>query len=580
MNHQELLTHYLSSLTHTLIKQNVRIAVISPGSRSTPIALLFEQHPALRTYIDIDERSAAFLALGLAKSMNEPVALLCTSGTAAANYYPAIVEAYFSRVPLLVITSDRPYELQHVSAPQTVDQNQLYGQHVKQFFQLEMSERDLSLVAYNQALVSRAVSIADGCPKGPVHLNVPLREPLLPCGISEQQIANESLFKGIHVLQGTLAPTQQQIQTIISKVNQSKRGVIICGPMNGKPLTLLAELANRAGFPLLADPLSQLRTGSHSMKSIIESYDTFLRNRQNLASFKADLIIRFGAPPVSKAIKLWMEQQTCDNLVIDSGGEWRDPVGKATEMIYCDEQYLCSALISKMNKSVNLDWISMWRSVNELTKTVLQTIRDEQTLSEEKAFLMLIDWLPEHAHLFVGNSMPIREVDSFLLRQKKSVHIYANRGANGIDGVVSTAVGVALAKQRVILAIGDLSFFHDMNGLLAAKQYQANLTIILINNDGGGIFSFLPQASEKKYFESLFGTPHGLDFAYAARLYDASYCRVDDSASFQSALIHSETKNGLNIIEVPTRRFDNVEKHRMLQSQLHLRLKEVLADDD
>lgn len=578
MNHQELVTHYLSSFVHTLSRQHVNTAVISPGSRSTPLAILFEEHPAIRTYLDIDERSAGFLALGLAKASKHPVVLICTSGTAAANYYPAIIEAYFSHVPLLVITSDRPYELQHVAAPQTVDQQGMYGSHVKQYFQLELSELDLGLLSYNQALTSRAVAIANGLPKGPVHLNVPLREPLVPCSLSETSKLNINARSAIPVKRGVLALDTLQLADLSERINHSKQGVIICGDMGSDlSLPVITEFAERSGFPILADPLSQLRRGSHSMDAVIETYDTFLRNEQIASVFKPDLIIRFGAPPVSKALKLWMERQVCTYFVIDSVMEWRDPSGKATEMIYCNEQRFCEDLSPLIQKKGECKWLGFWQTINNKTKSVLLSIHDEQTLSEEKIFLKLAEWLPEQANLFVGNSMPIRELDSFLFNRPQSAHIFANRGANGIDGVVSTAVGVALAKHRAILVIGDLSFFHDMNGLLAAKQYHANLTIILINNDGGGIFSFLPQASDKTHFETLFGTPHGLDFSHAAQLYGAHYTKISNWEMLDQLLTASEDAEGLNIIEIPTKRAENVEKHHSLQKCLDEQLRRETA---
>ncbi|MCO7125726.1 2-succinyl-5-enolpyruvyl-6-hydroxy-3-cyclohexene-1-carboxylic-acid synthase [Sporolactobacillus shoreicorticis] len=578
MNHLELMTHYLSSFVHTLSQQNVKTAVISPGSRSTPLAILFEEHSEIQTFLDIDERSAGFLALGLAKASKYPVALICTSGTAAANYYPAIIEAYFSRVPLLVITSDRPYELQHVAAPQTVGQQGMYGNHVKQYFQLELSELDLSLLSYNQALASRAVAIANGLPKGPVHLNVPLREPLVPCRLNQTSKMNVTARFAVPVKRGMLTLGTTQLQDLSKHINCSKQGVIICGAAEYvQSVSGITEFAERAGFPILADPLSQLRRGMHSMTSVIETYDTFLRNEQIASSLKPDLIIRFGAPPVSKALKLWMQHQVCTNFVIDSGMEWRDPEGKATEIIYCDEQRFCEDLSPIIERKGNHKWLVFWRTINNKTKSVLRSIREEQTLSEEKVFLKLAEWLPEKANLFVGNSMPIRELDSFLFSRPQSAHIFANRGANGIDGVVSTAVGVALANHRAILVIGDLSFFHDMNGLLAAKQYHANLTILLINNDGGGIFSFLPQASDKIHFESLFGTPHGLDFSNVARLYGARYTKISNWEMFDQAMSASEDEEELTIIEIPTKRAENVEKHRMLQKCLDEQVKRETA---
>ncbi|EST12094.1 2-succinyl-5-enolpyruvyl-6-hydroxy-3-cyclohexene-1-carboxylic-acid synthase [Sporolactobacillus laevolacticus] len=574
MNHQELMTHYLSSFIHTLYQQNVREVVISPGSRSTPLAILFEEHPEIQTYLDIDERSAGFMALGLAKASGQPVAMLCTSGTAAANYYPAVIEAYCSRVPLIVITSDRPYELQHVGAPQTIDQGNLYGNHVKKFFQMELSEHDLGYVPYNRALTTRAVAESLGLPHGPVQINVPLREPLLP---GRQNLFSDEIEMKtkIPIKQGTLSLSDTQLQSIADQIGQAKKGVLICGEMESLAIELsVTALAKKTGFPILADPLSQLRRGKHSLSAIIESYDTFLRVETIASQLKPDLIIRLGATPVSKALKLWMEKQVCANLVIDGGMSWRDPAGVASEMIYCDEKRFCDDLISRISIQNDDNWINAWRALNQVTKSVLSSIDEEESLSEEKLFIRLTEWLPEDARLFVGNSMPIRELDTFLFAKNRPAKMFANRGANGIDGVVSTAVGVALSKKDTILVIGDLSFFHGMNGLLAAQQNHADLTIILVNNDGGGIFSFLPQASEKMHFESLFGTPHGLDFAHTARLYGADYTKIECWDDFNLTLEKSFRKRGIKIIEVPTKRADNVKKHHHLLNLLQERFTE------
>ncbi|MDF2911706.1 MAG: 2-succinyl-5-enolpyruvyl-6-hydroxy-3-cyclohexene-carboxylic-acid synthase, partial [Sporolactobacillus laevolacticus] len=467
MNHQELMTHYLSSFIHTLYQQNVREVVISPGSRSTPLAILFEEHPEIQTYLDIDERSAGFMALGLAKASGQPVAMLCTSGTAAANYYPAVIEAYYSRVPLIVITSDRPYELQHVGAPQTIDQGNLYGNHVKQFFQMELSEHDLGYVPYNRALTTRAVAESLGLPHGPVQINVPLREPLIPGQLNLFSDEIEMKTK-IPIKQGILSLSDTQLQSIADQIGQAKKGVLICGKMESLAIeSSVTALAEKTGFPILADPLSQLRRGKHSLSAIIESYDTFLRVETIASQLKPDLIIRLGATPVSKALKLWMEKQVCTNLVIDGGMSWRDPASVASEMIYCDEKRFCDDLIPRVSIQNDDNWINAWRALNQVTKSVLSTIDEEESLSEEKLFIRLTERLPEDARLFVGNSMPIRELDTFLFAKNRPAKMFANRGANGIDGVVSTAVGVALSKKNTILVIGDLSFFHGMNGLLA-----------------------------------------------------------------------------------------------------------------
>ncbi|RYM06317.1 2-succinyl-5-enolpyruvyl-6-hydroxy-3-cyclohexene-1-carboxylic-acid synthase [Sporolactobacillus sp. THM7-7] len=565
MDHDESLTAYVASFVDELAKNGVSEAVISPGSRSTPLALLLAEHPDIRTCVHVDERSAAFLALGMAKAKKQPVALLCTSGTATANYHPAIVEAFYARVPLIVLTADRPRELQDVGAPQTIDQSGMYGRHVKRFKEIDIPENDLSLIAHTRAVCARMVAEACGRPRGPVHLNFPFREPLVPHVADAEKYQTEA--PAITVRSGRLTLPDRERHSLADTLRRAKKGIIVCGESEETGLEkAVTQLADRLGFPILADPLSQLRRGSGDLSLVIDGYDAFLKDERAASLLRPDVILRFGAMPVSKALMLWLKKQKAAHFVIDGGSPWRDPAGAATSMIYCDEAWFCRDIIQLVPRTENRQWSHLWQSINETTKRVLSNIGGDPSLSEEKTFLRLSEAMPENAHLFVGSSMPIRELDTFFFAGgHRGVRIFANRGANGIDGVVSTAVGVSLIKKNTVLVLGDLSFFHDMNGLLAARQLGSDLIIVLINNDGGGIFSFLPQASEKAYFETLFGTPHGLDFSHAAHLYGATYRKVKDADEFTDALTHSFSVPGLKIIEVPTKRGENVHRHRRMR---------------
>jgi 2-succinyl-5-enolpyruvyl-6-hydroxy-3-cyclohexene-1-carboxylate synthase len=569
MEHSEVMTAYLTAVINELVAGGVRKVVVSPGSRSTPLALLLAACPKIHIYLDIDERSAGFLALGMAKAARRPVALVCTSGTATANYYPAVIEAFYARVPLIVMTADRPHELLHVGAPQTIQQAGMYGNYVKSSSEIDIPEQDLAMIRHDRLICARSVALAGTRPYGPVHLNFPLREPLVPA-IPETWPDNRSDSSTVHVTAGIRTLSETDVEALTNVLKGIKRGLIICGELEtsnaGAALHLLAE---KLGFPLLADPLSGLRrSDAGSGEVLVEGYDTFLREKHAAASFRPELILHFGAVPVSKGLKLWLKQQTCPQFVIDGGDGWRDPEGTARKMIYCDEAWLCRTLADRLPRRVNRHWIARWQQVNDITEHVLARVRDQQRLDEMQVFARLRALLPPDAHLFVGNSMPIRELDTFLTGAPSSPMVYANRGVNGIDGVVSTAVGVSLVKKNTVLAIGDLSFFHDMNGLLSARQHHANLTIILMNNDGGGIFSFLPQAAEKKYFEALFGTPHGLDFAHAAALYGADYDKVSDLTGFERAMKRAFHHSGLKIIEVSASRSENVAGHRRLRQQV------------
>lgn len=581
MNHEQILAAYVSSFIDELVLSGISDAVVSPGSRSTPLAIAIADHPGINVYMNIDERSAAFFALGLAKARKKAVALLCTSGSATANYHPAIVEAFYSRVPLIVLTADRPVELHDVGAPQTIDQHGMYGAHVRKFFEVTIPEQDANRIAHTRLIAARAAAIATDTPEGPVHVNFPLRSPLVPDPDTMQRFRHAAKPL-VSVTKGRRSLTDEDRDALAEKFGRTAKGVIVCGPlraMDQRDRKALVAFAERLGYPVIADPLSQLRRGSHSMKNIVDCYDTFLKSTETASALQPELIVRFGAMPVSKSLAGWLRAQKTEQMVVDDGSGWRDPAQTAQKMIYCDESLFCREISGRIGQVKTAGsasgWLSLWRRINEETKRVLTKVKDQIELSEEKAFLLLAERMPDRSRLFAGNSMPVRELDTFFFTGSRQVAVDANRGANGIDGVVSTAVGESLACEKTVLAIGDLSFFHDMNGLLAARQHGADLTIVLINNDGGGIFSFLPQAREKHRFETLFGTPHGLDFSHAAKLYGAAYTRIANWDDYRSALTRAFARPGLKIIEVPTKRGENVDSHRALQAQVSDQIKSI-----
>ncbi|MFJ8255660.1 2-succinyl-5-enolpyruvyl-6-hydroxy-3-cyclohexene-1-carboxylic-acid synthase [Peribacillus asahii] len=577
MTNRDALTAYIASFVDELAQNKVRHAVVSPGSRSTPISLLLAEHPDIEVHLNVDERSAAFFALGLAKALGEPVAMICTSGTAAANYYPAIVEAYYARVPLLVLTADRPHELRYVGAPQAIDQIELYGKHVKWSVEMALPEQTAEMTNYARTVGARAVATAALSPAGPVHLNFPLREPLVPDMKKAKEYRKES--SAVLIEDGVRTLAQSHVKALASTLTEAKRGIIVVGELKDDSVSeAIVALSEQLAFPILADPLSLLRSGTHKQEQIIETYDTFLRDDIAKEMLNPDLVLRFGAMPVSKALLLFLKKHhSAKHLVVDDGAGWREPAGLATNMIYSEVSTFCSDMLNQLSGIGDVTWLQRWQAVNTATKEALYSLRDDAELSEGKLFLLLNELMPTHSTLFVGNSMPIRDLDTFFFNNEKQIRTLANRGANGIDGVVSTALGVSTVSEHTVLAIGDLSFYHDMNGLLAAKLQKQNMTIVLINNDGGGIFSFLPQANEKEYFELLFGTPHGLDFAHAAALYGAKYNKVTNWEEFGQVFTQSFTIPGLKVIEVPTERESNLVKHRELWNFVSQEIKDVLS---
>ncbi|MCM3571227.1 2-succinyl-5-enolpyruvyl-6-hydroxy-3-cyclohexene-1-carboxylic-acid synthase [Neobacillus mesonae] len=564
MGHQESLTIYLAAFVAELVHSGITDVVVSPGSRSTPMAMVMAEHPDLNIHIHVDERSAAFFALGIAKATNRPAAILCTSGTAAANYFPAIVEAHYARVPLVVLTADRPHELREVGAPQAIDQIHLYGHHVKWFAEMALPEKSDEMIRYARTICSRATAIAAKAPAGPVHLNFPFREPLIP-NLDENLFHIPERPEGyVKVHTGKMAIEDDDFKQMAERMKGKERGVIICGNIADEQFAVsVTQLAEKLNYPILADPLSQLRSGKHEFEHIIDTYDTFLRNEDAKFFLKPDVIIRFGAMPVSKALTFFIkENPNAVQFVVDSGAGWRDPAVLSTDMIFCQETIFCDKLLSYLKVSHSTEYMHNWQQVNALTKENMTKVRDLDELSEGKLFYQLTNLLPDGAALFVGNSMPIRDLDSFFLNNRKNIKVMANRGANGIDGTVSTALGAALYSQPLYLVLGDVTFFHDLNGLFAAKKFNIDIHIILVNNNGGGIFSFLPQSEHPKHFELLFGTPLDLEFEHAVRMFNGRFTKITDWDHFSMEMEKSFDSKGINVYEIVTNRDRNRDEHR------------------
>jgi 2-succinyl-5-enolpyruvyl-6-hydroxy-3-cyclohexene-1-carboxylate synthase len=576
-----------------LVRSGVRHFCVCPGSRSTPLALTIARHPDAKLWMHLDERSAAFFGLGLAKTLREPVVLVCTSGTAAANFMPAVVEAFSARIPLVVLTADRPHELRDVGAPQTINQINLFGAHAKWFVDLAEPDAAPELLRYTRTVASRAVALARRSPAGPVHINCPYREPLLPdpAAALAAPTARAENRPYVTVSAGARAPDPTLAAELAADLSATPRGLIICGPHDDPALAdALTRLAGALSYPVLADPLSGLRNGDHERVLVLDCYDAFLRDAAFVERFAPQVVLRFGAMPVSKPLLLYLQRhQSCRLIVVDGDGNWNEPTLLAADMIHADARLLCEALVASLSPSghkvsygpsvANISaWASAWQSANQRSRAAIAAqFEAYDELFEGQVFAELAALLPDRALLYAGNSMPIRDLDTFFPGSSRPIRLLANRGANGIDGVVSSALGAAAAELGpTVLVIGDLSFYHDSNGLLAAMQHDLNLTIILLNNDGGGIFSFLPQAGDPEHFETLFGTPHGLDFRPLAQMYGARYERVTNWEAFRSAVQHGIEIGGLQIVEVPTERARNVIVHREIWQAVNAALVPLL----
>ncbi|MDQ0176930.1 2-succinyl-5-enolpyruvyl-6-hydroxy-3-cyclohexene-1-carboxylic-acid synthase [Bacillus chungangensis] len=583
MNQKHHSTDYLAAFVDEIATE-VQNVVISPGSRSTPLAMLIAEHPDLRVYVNVDERSAAFFALGIAKATQAPVVLLCTSGTAAANYFPAVIEAKLSRIPLIVLTSDRPHELRDIGAPQAIDQIHLYGSHVKWFSEMAIPDSNDEMIAYVRRSAVRAIGMSVQAPKGPVHLNFPLREPLIPkLEPSPFPSKGRKAEKPIMQEAGSLQLNADAYQKYARHFSKEKRGVIICGELVDEAFhPAVINAAEKLGYPIIADPLSQLRSNSLSQVNIIDSYDTFLHSDEARKQLSPKIILRFGPMPVSKKLSTWLKGLSdAEQYIIDGGLGWRDPVKVGTNMIACDEAVFCKEISFYAAQQKDRSWLHSWQKINKLTKQVMNDIiAAEEELYEGKATFELMKQLPQKSTLFIGNSMPIRDVDTFFHCNNNEINLLCNRGANGIDGVVSAALGASVYRSHLYLLIGDLSFFHDLNGLLAAKMYHLSITIILMNNNGGGIFSYLPQAQHPKYFETLFGTPTDLDFYHAVKMYGGTHTMIDSWDQFQLAIKTAPLNGGLQVIEVPTDRQKNVEKLRFILEQVSREINNYLSSEE
>ncbi|WP_281976045.1 2-succinyl-5-enolpyruvyl-6-hydroxy-3-cyclohexene-1-carboxylic-acid synthase [Halobacillus litoralis] len=562
MNHIESLSMFVTHFVDQLAFSGVEHVVISPGSRSTPLAMTFAEHSEINHWVHLDERSAAFFALGLAKQEQRPVALICTSGTAAANYYPAIVEAYYSRVPLIILTADRPHELREVGAPQAINQINMFGNYAKWYQDLAIPELENHMYARRQA--ARAVEEAVEGHEGPVHLNFPLREPLIPDFTLEGCWRGE--VKPIRRAEaGSSVLSAEKLKSFFTHFGRKEKGLIVVGPQVNTDLAAsVTRLASRMGLPILADPLSQLRAGEHDKRNIIENYDGLLKSELLQESLAPDYILRFGAMPVSKAYLKWVQrfESQVDHYIVDDHASYREPAGINPNHIWADPVSFCNQLADHMPEdNVETSWLNQWQIMNNKAKTQM-LLESGESLNEGHAVVYLSQSLPDESNFFIGNSMPIRDVDSFFMSTPKRIKLMANRGANGIDGVVSTALGTAATGRKTTLLLGDLSFFHDMNGLWMAKNKRIPLTIVVINNDGGGIFSYLPQSNHEKHFEELFGTPLGIELGPAVEMYGGIHEQVDNWDDYRTALAESYQNESLYVIEVKTNREDHVAFHK------------------
>ncbi len=553
-------TAFACALVDEWARAGVADACLAPGSRSAPLALALAADDRIRVHVHIDERSAAFFALGTAKASGTPAVVLCTSGTAAANFHPAVLEAHHARTPLIVCTADRPPELRDTGAGQTVDQIALYGGAVRWFCEVGVPEDRPDVGAAWRSVAARAVAESYGPPAGPVHLNLALREPLVPTGEPLVDAPGRSDGRPwTTVTSGTRTPEPATVARVAGTVREQPRGLVVAGWGSGASPAAVERFAAAAGWPVLADPISGLRTGPHA----ISTYEALLRAPGFAERHRPDLVLRLGAAPTSKPLTTWLGPEI-PQLLVDPEGAWLDPGRGATERLAIDADPLLAAVAGLApNGGRTSDWLRSWRGAEQVARAALDRLLDGwQSPFEGQVARDLVDTLPDGATLIVASSMPVRDVEAFT-RPRSGVRFLANRGVNGIDGFVSTALGAASSSPAPVVALlGDLCLLHDGNGLLGATGRGIDLTFVVLDNDGGGIFSFLPQAELPEHFELLFGTPHGVDLAALAAIHGIAAERVEKAGDVAAAVETAIAAGGIRLVIIPTERADNVARHR------------------
>ncbi len=568
-------------LVDELQASGVVAAVVCPGSRSTPLALAVVGQRGLPYSVHLDERSAAFHALGYAKATGRPVALVCTSGTAGANFLPAVAEASRARVPLVVLTADRPPELRSWGAAQTMEQRSLFAGFARWSEEAPCPSEGVG-DGYARALARRAVAEALGAAPGPVHLNLPFREPLVPATIDLGSPPGSAA--SVDFAPPTLEPHDPD-GTIVRALRSATRGVLVFGPdaWDASLAAAATTLADALGWPVVADPASGLRAGAIAQDALIHHADMLLRPAEAAAALQPEVIVRFGGAPTARAVNEWMARHVAAEVwLVDPAGGFRDPQHRAVRHLALTPQQLAALVRAPAvaPSTATLAWRSRWRKADRVAGRALAAALDaDGRLLAPQLARALWSSLPANGALYAANSMAIRDLDAFAGPRAEPLRVLANRGVNGIDGLVSSALGAARALQSpTVLWCGDLALLHDVSGLLAGQLHAADLTIVVSNDDGGGIFEYLPvaRAVPRAVFEPLFAVPHGLDLCALARGLGWQATRVASAKAFAAALSHAMA-GGLHVIEVPIDRAANTALHARLNETVRTALHEEPA---
>jgi 2-succinyl-5-enolpyruvyl-6-hydroxy-3-cyclohexene-1-carboxylate synthase len=587
-------TLWARALADELARCGVREVVLAPGSRSTPLVLAFASDGRFRLRVHLDERSAAFFALGVGKASGRPAVMVTTSGTAAANLMPAVVEASMSGVPLLVLTADRPPRLRDADANQAIDQVRLYGTYPRAFFDLAVPTLEGPALRHLRGVACRAVAAATGAEAGPVHVNVPFDKPLEP--VADDPAA--AGFTAGHPLAASGRPDGEpfvrvgprkaragddEIAALAAVVSGSVRTLVVAGPARdpGEVGRAALALGSAVGCPVLADPLSGARFGESGDALVVSAYDLYLRDPEVRARLEPSLILRVGTSPTSASLQEYLLGFAgVRHVVVDGGGRWKDHGATATDYIRADAAdtllRLARALADHGFAARDSRWPDLWRRAEAAARSALSLSAGDEP-HEGTVLAAAAAAVPAAGTFFVSSSMPVRDLDAFGAPRSAPLRALANRGASGIDGVVSTAFGVASTVEGpVACVLGDVAFFHDQNGLLWSREKDARVVFVLIDNDGGGIFHMLPVREHEPHFTPYFATPHGLELKRAAELHGIPFDDVevpDVGAALARALEVGRTR----ILRVHTDRAVNQRRHAEVAADVAAKVREVLG---
>ena len=559
-----------TSFTRTLVdewaRNGVSHAVIAPGSRSTPLALALAADARIDVHVLVDERSAGGFAVGIGRASGAPAVLVCTSGTAAALFHAAVLEAHHGRVPLVVCTADRPPELRDVGAGQTIDQTRLFGDAVRWSHDPGPPDDRPGAGDGWRHLAARAVAHAIGPPAGPVHLNLAFREPLVPTGeplVDAPGRAGGAPFVSAIAARRSLDPAS--VESLAQIMRAHPRGVLVAGWGAGVDPATATRFAAAAGWPILADPLSNLRCGPHA----VSTYDAVVREPTNAGHLEPELVVRVGAPPTGKALNGWLDRDV-PTVLIDPDDVWLDPDRRATTRIAADAGALLDAVALVLEERPHPDraWLDGWQHVEATARRALDEACDaDPDPFEGRVARDVVAAVPDDTTLVIASSMPVRDVESFA-QPRAGVRFLANRGVNGIDGFVGTVLGVATGdgSRPVVALLGDLCFLHDQNALIGAAARNIDVVLVVVDNDGGGIFSFLPHATSPSVgdddFVALFATPHGVDLARVAAVHRIPCAEIEKASELPAAVTDALRAGGVRMVLVRTDRDDNVARHR------------------